>query len=225
MIPPFKASFEVADYTPSVEYLEEGGLYSGVFTKAFMYEKIAENGSLNTFVSFSFLTKKEPKMANFNLFIAKNGDFSYIDKNGEKGNYLGFRQLNAIMKLLGVEELDLSEKGNENVFGVQVEVTYLNSLVNKLLVLGFGTEEYLTKDKKVSSKIFLDRVFNAKMQSVKEFENNEEPLSIKSFKIRHKALAPQQNLPKPNAEQSYNPYGIETKENYIEMEDDNDLPF
>lgn len=35
MLPAFKASFEVANYSPSVEYLSEGGLYSGVFRKAF----------------------------------------------------------------------------------------------------------------------------------------------------------------------------------------------
>ncbi|EFP1159292.1 hypothetical protein HPV92_001514, partial [Campylobacter jejuni] len=163
MLPAFKASFEVANYAPSVEYLSEGGLYSGVFRKAFLYEKIASDGSNNTFICFEFLTRKEQKLAIFNLFVAKNNDFSYNDKNGEKENYLGFRQLNAIMKFFGIDELDFSEKGNENVFGVQTEVIYLNSLVNKLLVLGFGTEEYLSKNGELANKIFLDRIFNEKM--------------------------------------------------------------
>ncbi|HEB7715725.1 TPA: hypothetical protein RZJ45_001637, partial [Campylobacter jejuni] len=179
MLPAFKASFEVANYAPSVEYLNEGGLYSGVFRKAFLYDKLASDGSNNTFICFEFLTRKEQKLAIFNLFVAKNNDFSYINKNGEKENYLGFRQLNAIMKFFGIDELDFSVKGNENVFGVQTEVIYLNSLVNKLLVLGFGTEEYLSKDGELANKIFLDRIFNEKMQNMDEFQNNKEPLSIK----------------------------------------------
>lgn len=217
MLPAFKASFEVANYSPSVEYLSEGGLYSGVFRKAFLYEKIASDGSNN-------------------LFVAKNNDFSYMGKNGEKENYLGFRQLNAIMKFFGIDELDFSEKGNENVFGVQTEVIYLNSLVNKLLVLGFGTEEYLSKNGELANKIFLDKIFNEKMQSMDEFQNNKEPLSIKSFKARHikarhKSLNNDNNksfTPKEN--QSYNPYGNEVKNNnnekYIEIgDDDESLPF
>ncbi|EEP3471490.1 hypothetical protein HBG16_002004, partial [Campylobacter coli] len=95
MLPAFKASFEVANYSPSVEYLSEGGLYSGVFRKAFLYDKLASDGSNNTFICFEFLTRKEQKLAIFNLFVAKNNDFSYMGKNGEKENYLGFRQLNA----------------------------------------------------------------------------------------------------------------------------------
>ncbi|EAI3676043.1 hypothetical protein E4217_08970, partial [Campylobacter jejuni] len=174
----------------------------------------------------------EQKLAIFNLFVAKNNDFSYINKNGEKENYLGFRQLNAIMKFFGIDELDFSEKGNENVFGVQTEVIYLNSLVNKLLVLGFGTEEYLSKNGELANKIFLDRIFNEKMQNMDEFQNNKEPLSIKSFKARHKSLNNDNNksfIPKEN--QSYNPYGNEVKNNnnekYIEIGDDDDesLPF
>ncbi|MFY4690918.1 hypothetical protein ACOTVD_07745 [Campylobacter jejuni] len=236
MLPAFKASFEVANYSPSVEYLNEGGLYSGVFRKAFLYDKLASDGSNNTFICFEFLTRKEQKLAIFNLFVAKKNDFSYINKNGEKENYLGFRQLNAIMKFFGIDELDFSEKGNENVFGVQTEVIYLNSLVNKLLVLGFGTEEYSNKNRELVSKIFLDRVFNEKMQDIDEFENNKEPLSIKSFKARHikernKSLNNDNNksfIPKEN--QSYNPYGNEVKNNdnekYIEIgDDDESLPF
>ncbi|EJW0837423.1 hypothetical protein N8R28_001086 [Campylobacter coli] len=231
MLPAFKASFEVANYSPSVEYLSEGGLYSGVFRKAFLYEKIASDGSNNTFICFEFLTRKEQKLAIFNLFVAKNNDFSYMGKNGEKENYLGFRQLNAIMKFFGIDELDFSKKGNENVFGVQTEVIYLNSLVNKLLVLGFGTEEYLSKNGELANKIFLDRIFNEKMQSMDEFQNNKEPLSIKSFKARYKSLNNDNNksfIPKEN--QSYNPYGNEVKNNnnekYIEIgDDDESLPF
>ncbi|ECT4084376.1 TPA: hypothetical protein R2P05_000473 [Campylobacter jejuni] len=52
MLPTFKASFEVANYSPS-------------------------DGSNNTFICFEFLTAKEQKLAIFNLFIAKNNDFSY----------------------------------------------------------------------------------------------------------------------------------------------------
>lgn len=229
MLPPFKASFEVANYAPSLEYLNEGGLYSGVFRKAFLYEKIASDASNNTFICFEFLTRKEQKLAIFNLFVAKNNDFSYINKNGEKENYLGFRQLNAIMKFFEIDELDFSQKGIENVFGVQTEVIYLYSLLNKLLVLGFGLEEYLSKNGELANKIFLDRIFNEKMQSMDEFENNKEPLSIKSFKARHKSLNNNKSfIPKEN--QSYNPYGNEVKkpnsEKYIEIgEDDGSLPF
>lgn len=154
-----------------------------------------------------------------------------MGKNGEKENYLGFRQLNAIMKFFGIDELDFSEKGNENVFGVQTEVIYLNSLVNKLLVLGFGTKEYLNKNREIANTIFLDKIFNEKMQNIDEFENNKEPLSIKSFKARHKSLNNDNNksfIPKEN--QSYNPYGNEVKNNnnekYIEIgDDDESLPF
>ncbi|ENE1758051.1 hypothetical protein ABM325_001787, partial [Campylobacter jejuni] len=129
------------------------------------------------------------------------------------------------------DELDFSENGNENVFGVQTEVIYLNSLVNKLLVLGFGTEEYLSKNGEIANKIFLDRIFNEKMQNMDEFQNNKEPLSIKSFKARHKSLNNDNNksfIPKEN--QSYNPYGNEVKNNnnekYIEIgDDDESLPF
>ncbi|EAJ0057021.1 hypothetical protein CK590_03390 [Campylobacter jejuni] len=229
MLPPFKASFEVANYAPSLEYLNEGGLYSGVFRKAFLYEKIASDASINTFICFEFLTRKEQKLAIFNLFVAKNNDFSYINKNGEKENYLGFRQLNAIMKFFEIDELDFSQKGNENVFGVQTEVIYLYSLLNKLLVLGFGLEEYLSKNGKLANKIFLDRIFNEKMQSMDEFENNKEPLSIKSFKARHKSLNNNKSFT-PKENQSYNPYGNEVKkpnnEKYIEIgEDDGSLPF
>ncbi|HDZ5018455.1 TPA: hypothetical protein RTG91_001279 [Campylobacter jejuni] len=228
MLPAFKASFDVANYAPSVEYLSEGGLYSGIFRKAFLYDKLANDGSNNTFICFEFLTRKEQKLAIFNLFVAKNNDFSYINKNGEKENYLGFRQLNAIMKFFGIDELDFSENGNENVFGVQTEVIYLNSLVNKLLVLGFGTEEYLSKNGELANKIFLDRIFNEKMQSMDEFQNNKEPLSIKSFKARHKSLNNDNNksfIPKEN--QSYDPYANSNKdEKYIELkEDDENLPF
>lgn len=229
MLPPFKASFEVANYAPSLEYLNEGGLYSGVFRKAFLYEKIASDASINTFICFEFLTAKEQKLAIFNLFVAKNNDFSYMGKNGEKENYLGFRQLNAIMKFFEIDELDFSQKGNENVFGVQTEVIYLYSLLNKLLVLGFGLEEYLSKNGELANKIFLDRIFNEKMQSMDEFENNKEPLSIKSFKARYKSLNNNKSfIPKEN--QSYNPYGNEVKkpnnEKYIEIgEDDGSLPF
>lgn len=63
MLPAFKASFEVANYSPSVEYLSEGGLYSGVFRKAFLYDKLASDGSNNTFICFEFLTRKEQKLA------------------------------------------------------------------------------------------------------------------------------------------------------------------
>lgn len=229
MLPPFKASFEVANYAPSLEYLNEGGLYSGVFRKAFLYEKIASDASINTFICFEFLTRKEQKLAIFNLFVAKNNNFTYMDKNGKKENYLGFRQLNAIMKFFGIDELDFSQKGNENVFGVHTEVIYLYSLLNKLLVLGFGTEEYLSKNGELANKIFLDRIFNEKMQSMDEFENNKEPLSIKSFKARHKTLNNNKSfIPKEN--QSYNPYENEVKkpnnEKYIEIgEDDGSLPF
>lgn len=110
MLPAFKASFEVANYSPSVEYLSEGGLYSGVFRKAFLYDKLANDGSNNTFICFEFLTRKEQKLAIFNLFVAKNNDFSYINKNGEKENYLGFRQLNAIMKFLELMNLILAKR-------------------------------------------------------------------------------------------------------------------
>ncbi|EAW7552229.1 hypothetical protein FGY55_08045, partial [Campylobacter coli] len=167
----------------------------------------------------------------FNLFVAKNNDFSYINKNGEKENYLGFRQLNAIMKFFGIDELTFNEKGNENVFGVQTEVIYLNSLINKLLILGFGTEEYLSKNGELANKIFLDRIFNEKMQSMDEFQNNKEPLSIKSFKARHKPLNNDNNKSFTAKEnQSYNPYGNEvknsSKDKYIEIgEDDDSLPF
>ncbi|EAH8332802.1 hypothetical protein EUZ96_07840 [Campylobacter coli] len=236
MLPAFKASFEVANYSPRVEYLSEGGLYSGVFRKAFLYDKLGSDGSNNTFICFEFLTRKEQKLAIFNLFVAKDNDFSQINENGEKENYLGFRQLNAIMKFFGIDELDFSEKGNENVFRVQTEVIYLNSLVNKLLVLGFGTKEYLNKNRELANTIFLDKVFNEKMQDIDEFENNKEPLSIKSFKARHikarhKSLNNDNNksfIPKEN--QSYNPYGNEVKNNnnekYIEIGDnDESLPF
>ncbi|MCE7192613.1 hypothetical protein LZW12_08890 [Campylobacter coli] len=166
MLPAFKASFEVANYSPSVEYLSEGGLYSGIFRKAFLYDKLASDGSNNTFICFEFLTRKEQKLAIFNLFVAKNNDFSYMGKNGELAN-----------------------------------------------------------------KIFLDRIFNEKMQSMDEFQNNKEPLSIKSFKARHKSLNNDNNksfIPKEN--QSYNPYGNEVKNNnnekYIEIGDDDEgLPF
>lgn len=110
MLPAFKASFEVANYSPNVEYLNEGGLYSGIFRKAFLYDKLASDGGNNTFICFEFLTRKEQKLAIFNLFVAKNNDFSYINKNGEKENYLGFRQLNAIMKFFGIDELTFNEK-------------------------------------------------------------------------------------------------------------------
>ncbi|EBD1779234.1 hypothetical protein FHQ59_09550 [Campylobacter jejuni] len=229
MLPPFKASFEVANYAPSVEYLNEGGLYSGVFRKAFLYEKLANDGGNNTFICFEFLTKKEQKLAIFNLFVAKNNDFSYINKNGEKENYLGFRQLNAMMKFFGIDEFDFSEKGNENIFGVQSDVIYLNSLVNKLLILGFGLEEYLSKNGELAKKIFLDRIFNEKMQNMDEFQNNKEPLSIKSFKARHKSLNNDKSFT-PKENQSYNPYANEVKNNnnekYIEIGDeDENLPF
>ena len=231
MLPAFKASFEVANYSPSIEYLNEGGLYSGFFRKAFLYKKIANDGSNNTLICFEFLTSKEQKLAIFNLFVAKNNDFSYMNKNGEKEKYLGFRKLNAIMKFFQIDELDFSEKGSENVFGMQTEVIYLNSLLNKLLILGFGTEEYLNKNGQLANKIFLDRIFNDKMQSMEEFQNNKEPLSIKYFKARHKTLNNDNNksfIPKEN--QSYNPYGNEVKnpnnEKYIEIgDDDGSLPF
>lgn len=61
----------MANYSPSVEYLSEGGLYSGVFRKAFLYDKLASDGSNNTFICFEFLTRKEQKLAIFNLFVAK----------------------------------------------------------------------------------------------------------------------------------------------------------
>jgi len=79
MLPAFKASFEVANYTSSVEYLKEGGLYSGVFRKAFLYQKLANDGSKNTYAYFEFLSKKEQKLATFSLFVAKNDDCGYIN--------------------------------------------------------------------------------------------------------------------------------------------------
>ncbi|TKX28231.1 hypothetical protein [Campylobacter estrildidarum] len=239
MIPSFKASYEVANYTSQIEYLSEGGLYSGVFRKAFLYDKLASDGSINTFAYFEFLTKKEQKLATFNLFVAKNNSFSYVNKNGESEDYIGFRQLNAIMKFLEIDELDFSEKGTENVFGIEAEVIYLNSLIDKLLVLGFGTEEYLNKNGELANKVFLDRIFNKKMQNIDEFQNNKEPLAIKSFKARHKKIQAQEQggfqakntldsqaqnfTPKEN--QSYDPYANKN-EKYIELEDNNkDLPF
>ncbi|MBZ7952988.1 hypothetical protein H2258_06480 [Campylobacter sp. RM9939] len=228
MIPSFKASYEVADYAYNVEYLNQGGLYSGVFRKAFLYDRLASDGSINTFAYFEFLTKKEQKLATFNLFVAKNNSFSYVNKNGESEDYIGFRQLNAIMKFLGVEELDYSENGTENIFGVQSEVIYLNSLLNKPLILGFGTEEYQTKNGEINTKIFLDRIFNIKMQSIEEFRQSKEPVEINNFKPRHKALENNNTTnfaPKEN--QSYSPYENLTKnEEYIEIKDDDEeLPF
>lgn len=135
------------------------------------------------------------------------------------------------MKFFGIDELTFNEKGNENVFGVQTEVIYLNSLINKLLILGFGTEEYLSKNGELANKIFLDRIFNEKMQNMDEFQNNKEPLSIKSFKARHKPLNNDNNKSFTAKEnQSYNPYGNEVKNSskgkYIEIgEDDDSLPF
>ncbi|WP_348518076.1 hypothetical protein [Campylobacter sp. CCS1377] len=228
MLPAFKASYDVANYAPSVEYLNEGGLYSGVFRKAFLYEKMANDGGMNTFICFEFLTRKENKLATFNLFVAKNNNSSYINKNGENENYLGFRQLNAMMILLGVEEFNYSDKGSENVFNDKLEVTYLNELVNKPLILGFSTEEYTNKNGEIQNKIFLDRIFNIKMQSLEEFKENKEASSIHYFKPKHKALANNQTQKiTPKEKQSYDPYSIEKKESkYIEVsEDDEELPF
>ncbi|EAL7281475.1 hypothetical protein DUH39_09855, partial [Campylobacter coli] len=77
----------------------------------------------------------------------------------------------------------------------------------------------------------LDRIFNEKMQNMDEFQNNKEPLSIKSFKARHKSLNNDNNKSFiPNQNQSYNPYGNEVKnssnDKYVEIgEDDESLPF
>ncbi len=228
MLPAFKASFEVGCYAPSLEYLNEGGLYSGFFRKAFLYERMANDGGMNTFVCFEFVAQKQGKLANFNLFIAKNNDFSYLNKNGEKENYLGFRQLNAIMKLLGVDVLDYTQKGNESVFGKDMQVYYLNELTDKALILGFGTEEYQNKNGEIQNKIFLDRVFNIKQQSLEEFKENKEPMSINHFKAKHKTLNIENTAFTPKENQSYNPYGTKYKqEKYIEVgaDDNEELPF
>ncbi|MGM8975653.1 hypothetical protein ACTFDJ_08005 [Campylobacter jejuni] len=232
MLPAFKANFETTNYTPIIEYLSEGGLYSGSFRKAFLYDKLSKDGGLNTFVYFELLTRKEQKLARFNLFVAKNGNFTYVNnKNGNNEDYPGFRQLKTIMVLLGVEELDYTNLGSEDIFNKQYEVIYLNELLNKPLILGFGTEEYEDGNRDIKNKIFLDKIFNIKMQSLEEFRENQEPLSIKSFILRHKALqnTQTQNF-KPNENQSYNPYGNEVKNNnnekYIEIgDDDESLPF
>ena len=72
MLPAFKASFEVANYSPNVEYLNEGGLYSGIFRKAFLYDKLASDGSNNTFICF-FLYKKTVNSLNNIKFIFQEG--------------------------------------------------------------------------------------------------------------------------------------------------------
>ncbi|EAJ6150328.1 TPA: hypothetical protein R1712_001448 [Campylobacter lari] len=231
MIPTFKANYEVANYQPLLEYLNEGGLYSGYFRKIFLYDTIGNTGHTNTFVKCEFVCQKHNKLADFNLFIAKNGDFTYTTSKGEKESYLGFRQLNAIMLFLGIEELDLSKKTKANIYGKETEATSLDELTNKTLLLGFDTEEFLNKNNQVENKIVLSRIFNSKLQSLDEFKNQKEPVAYKNFKARHKKLPQEQNEFQAQSI-SFNPYAQnfnqkpqQTHTLDTTLEDDGELPF
>ncbi|CAM4036867.1 hypothetical protein [Campylobacter armoricus] len=231
MIPIFKASMEVANYQPLLEYLNEGGLYSGYFRKIFLYDTTNNAGNVNTFVKCEFICQKHNKLADFSLFIAKNGDFTYTNSKGEKESYLGFRQLNAIMLFLGVEELDFNEKIKANVYGKEMEVISLDELTNKTLVLGFDTEEFLNKNNQIENKIVLSRIFNSKLQSFDEFKNQKESVAYKNFKAKHKKLPQEQNEFQAQSisfdpySQNFNPKPHQTHTLDATLEDDGELPF
>ncbi|EOJ1363706.1 phage regulatory protein [Campylobacter jejuni] len=178
MLPAFKASFEVANYSPSVEYLSEGGLYSGVFRKAFLYDKLASDGSNNTFICFEFLTRKEQKLAIFNLFVAKNNDFSYINKNGEKENYLGFRQLNAIMKFFGIDEFELQKIAKTNK-----KIYFLNEQQATLLLTYMKNSESVRNAKKV-----LVFAFYKMKEKLKNLEQEQEKARFKTLSDENQRL-------------------------------------
>ena len=218
MITSIDVDFDIGNYNSAyVEYLSEGGVFSGSFRKAYAYEK-----GNNLYAYFEFVCKKSGKIANFNLFLYKDKSPSYKNKDGKDEFYLGFRQLNAIAYFLELKKIVFDEKVVETLYGQSIEAYPLDFL-DKPLILGFSTEEFLDKNGNAKSKIYLDRVFNIKMQSLKEAKENAQPSEINTFKPKHKSLEKENANPYETKEnQSYNPYG-ESK--YIETKENEEMPF
>lgn len=245
----FKPSFEVASYEDK-SYINKEGIYRGKIINAFYATR--QNGSDNN--GFVFLTFKDSAtgaIANLNLFVEKNGNFEYVNKSGKKEAYMGFRVLNAIMILLGIDEFKERRRYKEQVFGVEQEVSDLADFYPKEICFGLNAEEFIKKNGEVGVRMSIERVFNTRCQSSREFQNNQAPRDYQSFKPKYIRLETNsaqgftQNVAQnftPNAKQSFDPYANvartqannqslfaeeKLKEVNIDLEanDNNEMPF
>lgn len=205
-----------------IEFIQKEGLYKGVFTKAFLFYKQAVQGN-NTWARFYF-TSEENFVAEFDLFLFKNGSSEY-EKDGYKGKYLGFRQFNAIMIALGISSFHIknARKGYENIFNTNYEVFYFDDALNKKLVLGLGIQELDTR-RGVIKKVFLDRVFFDTFTSIREKRGNLNPKDYLNYIPVYKAL---NEVPKHQTTKVLFDNKGKDKEKYVDIkyDEETNLPF